>query len=189
MVRPSTFISFRTPFGVAPEFKSRVDTMRNTTISQTLMRTQNKTQLRWHTLSLPPSLLTASTKASWSSGVQRIRGLVWAAEDCGLAKRQVSPDGIECSRWTWGWWAEISVDGSITWYTVQSKITILKGKKTIVKLSWWFTTIHGHFETCQLPKAHHEHGSRCVGCYEACTWVWNVLTTHAQGILLYNCKL
>lgn len=57
-------------------------------------------------LSLPPSWLTASTKHSWSSGVQRMRGLAaLVAADDELITAQVSPelDGTE-------WW----IGGSCT---------------------------------------------------------------------------
>lgn len=52
-----------------------------------------------HTLSLPPSWLTASTKASWSSGVHRMRVLLEAAlaEEEGTLRVRVSTEGAgEC---------------------------------------------------------------------------------------------
>lgn len=69
-------------------------------------------------LSLPPSLLTASTNASWSSGVQRILGLEWdplfpQEDGVGVSGMQASPDdaGIACICIEF-------VDDPPTWYAI-----------------------------------------------------------------------
>lgn len=59
--------------------------------------------------------MTASTKASWSSGVQRMRCLVDAplGEDVGLIAQEDCRE--EVGIWsTWGWGAKKFVDDSIT---------------------------------------------------------------------------